>query len=68
MNAKQLIKMLKEVPPDMDVFIATDEEGNGYGMIDNGYCVHKYEDVKGERRICALYPCGYISPDDVTDE
>jgi len=34
MNIKQLIEVLSHLPEDSEVFMASDEEGNSYSVID----------------------------------
>lgn len=45
MKVSELIEQLKQVPGDLDVYLATDAEGNGYSRIDSveQTATHEYE-------------------------
>jgi len=43
MTIAELIKLLKQFPPETDVFLSSDEEGNRYSPVSNlpGICIMK---------------------------
>lgn len=64
LKIKDLINILKDFNPELDVFISVDSEGNGYGTIDESMSFSALENNKA----IVIYPFGEgIDHDDLID-
>jgi hypothetical protein len=61
LKVKELIKMLKELNPEYEIDMSTDEEGNSYGDIDNAVAEGN---LKDGTPIYSLYPYNCQLPEE----
>ncbi|MEP2085055.1 hypothetical protein [Bauldia litoralis] len=66
MTVKELISVLETLEGGKQVFVATDEEGNGYGAVSPELEEAVYEDGEGEKDVYIIYPSGFVNPDDIS--